>query len=103
MFGAGLSHARQLLTDKHKKARFIISVRNEKLSRQLGLLFDVLFQIISDWKIRDYKLIYDMLTKGDVEVSKTYSKNQSLIWKKRKKFRILQYREVKEVILSLIE
>jgi len=103
MMGEGLTRARNILTEKKRsRNRFRFELRDEKLPG-LENLFEVLDGIVSQWKLADFKLIYDMITiSNDSVVGEKYNKDRSLIWRRRKTLMIKEYLLLKTFIQEYV-
>ncbi len=103
LMGEGITQAREMLNKKKSiHPRVFFCIQPEHLSSQLNKLFLVIDSIVSKWNQRDFSLISDMLkNENNEEVSIKHRKNRSQIWKRRKNLQIIEYKALKEVILSL--
>ncbi len=102
MMGAGLTHARELLINKHRgKARFRFELSDIQMTKQLNRLFYAIEGLIARWDPRDGPLIFDMIANtNNEEVGKKYGKNRTQIWKRRKHLLIEEFRALKEAIFD---
>lgn len=105
MMGAGLSRARELLTDKKRgRPRFQFELPQKQLEENLTRLFRVMEGLEERWDRRDYPLILDMLSiPNNEKVAVKYGKNRSQIWKRRKNLLIEEYQLIRTIALSLID
>jgi hypothetical protein len=105
MMGAGLTRARELLTDKRRgRPRFQFDLPQEWLAENLTRLCRAMEGLAERWERRDYPLILDMLsTPSNEEVAVKYRKNRSQIWKRRKNLLIEEYQLIRTVALDLID
>ena len=103
MMGAGLTKARQILSDKGRgRPRFRFDLPDAYLMGQLNRLFLVLDGIVDRWATRDGRLISDMLANThNEEVGGLHGKNRTQIWKRRRNLLIEEYRALKEAIMDL--
>lgn len=103
MMGAGLTKARDILTDKRRgQPRFRFDIPDTYTMNQLNRLFLVLDGLTSRWDIGDGHLIFDMLANPHNEkVGVMHGKNRTQIWKRRKNLLIEEYRALKEAIMKL--
>jgi hypothetical protein len=100
MLGKGLSDAREILTLQKKTTKrfYIKDVGPDNLLNKLLILFQ---SIIDDWSIKDYKLIYELLLNDDYKtVAKKMGKTASLIWKRKKSLKIVEYQTIKSLLLE---
>lgn len=102
MMGAGLSRARELLTDKRRgKPRFQFVLPDAQVTKELNRLFLVIDGLSARWNPDDGPLILDMIANtNNVEVGKKHGKNRTQIWKRRKHLLIEEFRALKEVVLD---
>lgn len=105
MMGAGLSRARELLTDKRRgRPRFQFDLPQKRLEDNLTRLCRAMEGLAERWDRRDYPLILDMLSiPSNEEVAVKYGKNRSQIWKRRKNLLIEEYQLIRTVALDLID
>jgi hypothetical protein len=105
MMGAGLSRARELLTDKRRgRPRFQFDLPQKRLEENLTRLCRAMEGLAERWGRRDYPLILDMLSiPSNEEVAVKYGKNRSQIWKRRKNLLIEEYQLIRTVALDLID
>ncbi len=105
MMGAGLTRARQMLTDKRRgQPRFRFDLSDRATTRQFERLFTVLDGLIGRWSPADAVLICDMIASPhNAEVGERHGKNRSQIWKRRKHLLIEEYRALKAAILDLAD
>jgi hypothetical protein len=105
MMGAGLSRARELLTDKRRgRPRFQFDLPQKRLEENLTRLCRAMEGLAERWDRRDYPLILDMLSiPGNEEVAEKYGKNRSQIWKRRKNLLIEEYQLIRAVALDLVD
>jgi hypothetical protein len=105
MMGAGLTKARQILTDKGKaERRFRFALENTYLMDQLSRLFVVVEGLTDRWDVRDALLILDMLRNANnAEVASMHGKDRSQIWKRRRHLLIEEYRALKETIAGMAQ
>jgi len=103
MMGAGLTRAREILTDKGRgKPRFRFDLPNALLMSQLNRLFLVFDGITARWAPRDGCLIFDMLANPhNEEVGDLHGKNRTQIWKRRRNLLVEEYRALKDAIREL--
>ncbi len=103
MIGPGLTHARELLTDKRRgRARFIFDLPDSTLGAHLGRLFNVMASIMQEWSPKDADLILDMLQNNDnAAIGAKYGKNRSQIWKRRKNLHLDDYKALREMAIEL--
>ena len=103
MMGAGLTKAREILTDKRRgEPRFRFDLPDAHTMNQLNRLFLVLDGLSGRWDTRDGPLIFDMLANPhNEEIGVTHGKNRTQIWKRRKHLLIEEYRALKESIMEL--
>jgi hypothetical protein len=103
MMGAGLTKARQILTDKRRgQPRFRFDIPAPHTMTQLNRLFLVLDGLTGRWDIGDGPLILDMLANPhNGEVGAIHGKNRTQIWKRRKNLLVEEYRALKETIIEL--
>ena len=104
MMGAGLTRARELLTDKRRgRPRFQFDLPQKRLAGNLTRLCRAMEGLAERWDRRDYPLILDMLSvPSNEEVAAKYGKNRSQIWKRRKNLLIEEYQIIRTVALDLI-
>ncbi|QHS63188.1 SatD family protein [Chitinophaga agri] len=101
MLGAGLTEARQMLTnDKSSNSRFHFSIQNEQQSAALNNIFNIYQSIVDDWKLeKDFELITQFLKLKDYKlVAEKLEKDRSLIWRREKTIKINEYISLKKVI-----
>jgi len=105
MMGAGLTRARELLTDKRRgKARFQFEFTDAQTTGYLNLLFLAIDGLIARWNPMDGPLILDMIANAsNEEVGKAHEKNRTQIWKRRKHLLIEEFRALKDVALDLAQ
>jgi hypothetical protein len=105
MMGAGLTRARQMLTDKRRgQSRFRFDLPDRVATRQFERLFTVLDGLMDRWSPADAVLICDMIASPhNAEVGQRHGKNRSQIWKRRKHLLIEEYRALKAAILDLAD
>lgn len=105
MLGNGLTEARGLLGKyKTKKKRFVFSLQNTVLSKELGLAFKIFQSIVDDWKNKDYKTLKEFFISDDYKrVADQLNKDASLIWRRKKSLRLSEYQAIKELISLLLE
>ena len=105
MMGAGLTRARQMLTDKRRgQPRFRVDLPDAALAQQFERLFKVLDGLTGRWSVADAGLICDMIANPhNGEVGRRHGKNRSQIWKRRKHLLIEEYRALKEAIIELAD
>jgi hypothetical protein len=105
MMGAGLSRARELLTDKRRgRPRFQFDLPQKGLEKNLTRLCRAMEGLAERWVRRDYPLILDMLSiPSNEEVAAKYGKNRSQIWKRRKNLLIEEYDLIRAVALDLVD
>ena len=103
MLGPGLTDARNMLeVEKHKDKRFIIDVKNSKLTLQLNLAFFLFQSIVDKWKYKDYKTISAFLKHNDYKkVAKVIKKDVSSAWRREKSLKIDEYSAAKKLLYSL--
>ena len=103
MMGAGLTKAREVLTDKRRgQPRFRFDLPDTHTMNQLNRLFLVLDGLTGRWDTGDGHLIFDMLANPhNEEVGVTHGKNRTQIWKRRRHLLIEEYRALKEAIMEL--
>ncbi len=103
MMGAGLTKAREILTDKRRgEPRFRFDLTDVYTMNQLNRLFLVLDGLTGRWDRGDGLLILDMLANPhNEEVGVKHCKNRTQIWKRRKHLLIEEYRALKEAIMDL--
>jgi len=103
MVGRGLTHARELLTTKHRGLpRFLFDLPNQNLATQLSQLFGVMASITRDWKRRDADLIFDMLSSDDnTAIGAKHGKNRSQIWKRRRNMHVDDYKALRAIAIQL--
>ena len=103
MMGAGLTKAREILTDKRRgKPRFRFDLADAHTMDQLNRLFLVLDGLAGRWDRGDGLLILDMLANPhNEEVGVKHGKNRTQIWKRRKHLLIEEYRALREAIVEL--
>ncbi len=103
MMGAGLTKAREILTDKRRgEPRFRFDLPDAHTMNQLNRLFLVLDGLTGRWDTGDGLLIFDMLANPhNEEVGVTHGKNRTQIWKRRKHLLIEEYRALREAIMEL--
>jgi hypothetical protein len=102
MLGAGLTEARSLLNmNKKKQVRFLVKcgLHDSELNKLL-LLYQ---SLIADWSVKDYPLITDFIKWDDYKVvAKKNSKTPSLMWKRKKTFKIEEYNIIKSLLLDYV-
>jgi len=105
MFGEGLAEARGLLgKQKSGKTRFLFNLKNDVLSKKLGLAFTLYQSIIDEWKVKDYKILQEFLLNDDYKkVANRLKKDASLIWRRKKSLRLHEYQATKELIFLLLK
>ena len=105
MMGAGLTKAREILTDKGRgDRRFHFDPADTYIMNQLNRLFVVVDGLNDRWDVADALLILDMLyNTNNEEVGSKHGKNRSQIWKRRKHLLVEEYRALKEVIAELAQ
>jgi len=105
MLGNGLTETRRLLGKyKTKKKRFVFSLQNTVLSKELGLAFKIFQSIVDDWKNKDYKTLKEFFISDDYKkVADQLNKDASLIWRRKKSLRLSEYQAIKELISLLLE
>ena len=103
MMGAGLTKAREVLTDKRRgEPRFRFDLPDAHTMNQLNRLFLVLDGLSGRWDTGDSLLIFDMLANPhNEEVGVRHGKNRTQIWKRRRHLLIEEYRALKEAIMEL--
>lgn len=103
MMGAGLTRARQMLTDKRRgQPRFRFDLPDRGATQQLERLYTVLDGLTGRWSPADAGLIADMIaTPHNGEVGRRHGKDRSQIWKRRKHLLIEEYGALKAAILDL--
>jgi hypothetical protein len=103
MMGTGLTQARSILTAKcRSKPRFQFELPDDRMTKELNLLFRVIDGITAKWNPDDGPLILDMITNNsNLEIGKKYKKNRTQIWKRRKNMLINEFQALKEVVLDL--
>jgi hypothetical protein len=102
MMGAGLTRAREFLTDKRRgKPRFQFELPDVQMTKELNRLFLVIDGLSARWNPDDGPLILDMIANtNNVEVGKKHGKNRAQIWKRRKHLLIEEFRALKEMVLD---
>jgi hypothetical protein len=105
MLGPGLTHARELLSDKRRgRAQFIFDLPNRQLGTHLGRVFDVMASIRSSWSNKDIALIFDMLASdNNAAIGFRHGKNRSQIWKRRRSLHISDYAALRMMAIELTE
>lgn len=105
MMGAGLTRARQLLTDKRRgQPRFRFDLQDRAAARRLERLFLAIDGLTGRWSSSDAELIGDMIAnRHNGEVGARHGKNRSQIWKRRKHLLIEEYRALKKVVLEMAD
>ena len=105
MMGPGLTHARELLSDKSRgRKRFTFDLEDEVTSAQFMRVFEALDGIIQRWSRKDYSLIWSMIrNENNAEVGAEFGKNRDQIWKRRKTLMIKEYNQLKDFIFTYIE
>lgn len=105
MMGAGLTKAREILTDKRRGGRrFRFDLTNAYIMDQLNRLFVVIDGLTDRWDVEDALLILDMLgNTNNEEVGAKHGKNRSQIWKRRKHLLVEEYRALRETIVDLAQ
>lgn len=103
MMGAGLTRARQMLTDKRRgQPRFRFDLSDGAAAKQFERLFTVHDGITDRWSSADAELISDMIAfPHNAEVGRRHGKDRSQIWKRRKHLLIEEYRVLKAAILHM--
>lgn len=103
MMGPGLTRARSLLSAKQRsRPRFHFDYGEAFFGPTLDDLFSVLNRIVGRWKLRDFPLIYDLITNpSNDEVGQLHDKDRSLIWKRRLALRVTEYGHLKCAITRL--
>ena len=105
MMGAGLTKARNILTDRGRdERRFRFDLEDTYLTDQLNRLFVVVDGLTERWDVGDALLILDMLRNANnAAVGSLHGKNRSQIWKRRKHLLIEEYRALKETIMEMTQ
>jgi hypothetical protein len=105
MMGAGLTRAREELSDKRLgRPRFIFELPNKLLGSQLSRLLEVMYALTRDWKPEDSGLLFDMLsTPNNEEVAERHGKNRSQVWKRRQNQFVDEYGSLRDIVLELSE
>jgi hypothetical protein len=105
MLGAGLTHARELLTEKRRsRSRFQFDLEETALSENLNRIFKAMQGMSKRWSPPNYPLVLEMLsTHNNEEVASKFNKNKSQIWKRRKNLLVEEYKLLRKVALSLAE
>ncbi|MEJ2157725.1 MAG: SatD family protein [Desulfobacteraceae bacterium] len=103
MMGAGLTKAREILTDKRRgEPRFRFDLADTYTMNQLNRLFLVFDGLTGRWDPKDGLLITDMVANPhNEEVGVKHGKNRTQIWKRRKHLLIEEYRALKDAIVEL--
>jgi hypothetical protein len=103
VLGEGLTDTRDMIKDlKKSDKRFFVKNDNDKLSRELNLVFYIFQSFVDEWKERDFKIISEFLKHKDYKVvAKNLRKDVSLMWKREKSLKIKEYLATKE-LLSLL-
>ncbi len=105
MMGAGLTKARNILTNRGRdERRFRFDLEDTYLTDQLNRLFVVVDGLTERWDVGDALLILDMLRNANnAAVGSLHGKNRSQIWKRRKHLLIEEYRALKETIMEMTQ
>jgi len=106
MLGAGLTEARQKLTDaKQHKQRFLITIDNKFQQEILTDAFKIAENIIDKWDLeKDYEVVSNFIKFKDYKiVSEAVNKTRSQLWKREKTLNIESYNSVKNIIQLIIK
>lgn len=105
MLGEGLREARDLLASKKRgRRRFDFSLQDDKESKQLNRIFEVIDGITKRWKKEDFELILDMIRNdNDQEVGENHGKDRTQIYRRRNTLMINEYCLLRDFITTYIE
>lgn len=102
MMGAGLTFARERLTEKKRsRPRFNFIVNKSSTDVSLNKLFRLVELLSNYWRPVDCDLIQELLlTDNNFDVAEKLGKDRSLIWRRRRHLRIEEYQILKELIYT---
>lgn len=102
MLGPGLTHARQLLTDKTgRRDRVQFALEDERSGRLLALVHRILDQMWDEPALRRSPAVFaDLLYRGmtDSEAADEHGRNRSQIWKYRRNWKMDGYVAARKII-----
>ena len=102
MLGPGLTEAREKLDSlKSTRKRFHVSLHDQSLNEQVGLMFTIYQGIADRWTKGQLKVVNAFMQLGDYKkVAEKLKKDPSVIWRRKKHLMIDEYNSVKELMLK---
>lgn len=106
MLGEGLTNARKELNSlKNKEVRFRIRLTKNELNKEtyLNKAFSIYQNFVDSWKEKDLKIVKEFLLQEDYKiVAQKVQIDQSNAWRRKKSLNILEYNDVKNIILFIL-
>jgi hypothetical protein len=105
MLGKGLTAARnELVILKKKDARFSIRLQTYERIKEtyLNKAFFIYQNFVDSWKEKDRAIVNELLKHEDYKiVAQNVNINPSNAWRRKKSLSIIEYKDIKEIILVL--
>lgn len=108
MYGEGLTYAREYLeSNKNTEGkRVFILCRNKLKDDIMEKAFEIIINFIDNWKIKDYKLIYNLIFQGEktnLEIANKLKQEPSTVSRRKKTLNILEYNNIKSILYYLAQ